>query len=150
MGDGRAELLRQLLYISRAVRDLGDPDLTELLRQSRHNNLLHGVTGLLLYVNLHFMQCIEGTPEAIGRLIANIREDSRNVEVTVLLDRPVAERSFSDWSMGFRAMSLAELREEAAFHDLRDTSELFRRDGADLRLLAVMQNQYEVAAGRWL
>ena len=94
------------------------------------------------------MQCIEGRPDRIGRLIANIRDDDRNADVTVLLDRPVTDRSFAEWSMGFRVMSMPELRDEPGFHDLRDASDLFQVESADTILLSLMRTQYRIGYGR--
>ena len=137
---------RQLLYHSRATRDMTDADLKELLEESRRLNKEHGVTGLLLYVSGLFMQCIEGGQAEIGQLAENIRRDDRNMEFTVLFDRSVAERAFPAWSMGFHAMSVEDLRAEEGFRDIRHAEDLAQVEHRDRMVFDMMQHFYAANA----
>ncbi len=76
--------------------------LSALLDKSRTANLHHGITGMLLYNAGSFMQTIEGPEAAIRQLYLNICRDPSHHMVTTLLDEQLTERSFPEWSMGFR------------------------------------------------
>ena len=139
--------LRQLLYISRATNKMVESDLRDLLEEARRLNTLHGITGLLLFADMHFIQCIEGTSEAVTQLAENIRGDARNEEFSVLIDHHVDERSFDQWSMGFKSSSVSELRLEAGFHDLRRLEDLARIENANSAIFNIMQRFYMQNAG---
>ena len=139
---------RQFLYLSHATREMSTADLRELLIESRELNRDHGITGLLIYVGRHFMQCIEGKDEEIGQLVRNISADARNESFTRLLDREVAERAFPAWSMGFHAPSIPELRSEPGFADLQVPLALESLEHRDAALMALMKNFYSANAPR--
>ncbi len=139
--------LRQFLYLSRATHKMAESDLRDLLEGSRRSNMVHGITGLLLYADMHFIQCLESASEAVAQLTENIRRDARNEAFTVLLDRQVDERSFQKWSMGFRASSATDLRGEDGFHDLRRLEDLVRIENAESLIFNVMHRFYSQIAG---
>lgn len=143
-GDGD---VRQLIYISHATSRMSDADLLELLREARRLNAQHGVTGLLLYVADHFIQCIEGGEPAIAQLARNISVDTRNRAFTILLDRMVRKRAFETWQMGFRSMEIGELQQEEGFRDLRSAADLeavFQRKD---QIYTLMQRLYAANRG---
>ncbi len=90
-----------LVYISRAVRPMGDGDLLDLLRQCRANNIATGVSGLLLYRDGRFMQALEGPRPAVMDLYARVMRDPRHADVTTLIKFKAQDRAFDGWSMGF-------------------------------------------------
>ena len=139
--------LRQLLYLSRATNEMTESDLRDLLEEARRLNTVHGITGLLLFADMHFIQCIEGTSEAIAQLAENIRGDARNEEFSVLIDHQVGERSFRQWSMGFKASSVSDLRLEEGFHDLQRLEDLARIENAKGAIFNIMQRFYMQNAG---
>ena len=89
----------QLLYFSRK-NDLGSGGIFTLLDQARLNNGRAGLTGVLVFNRNYFLQCLEGPREAVTRAFARIAGDSRHQGVTLMSFREVAERDFSEWSMG--------------------------------------------------
>jgi len=91
--------LKTLTYTSRARLDLGDEDLRQLHQQARHLNALDGVTGLLVFDGVRFLQIVEGGEEAIDSLAERLRRDPRHSAFEVRDERFVAERAFADWSM---------------------------------------------------
>lgn len=93
--------LLQVIYVSSAVRPMSDDELLALLQRSRENNARVDVTGLLLYHDGNFMQALEGSAPAVDALHAKIGQDCRHVGMLTLLRRPIAQREFADWSMGF-------------------------------------------------
>jgi len=96
-------MLHTLVYVSSATSLLSTEALAELLRQSRVKNERLGITGLLLYVDGNFMQALEGEEKAVLELYEQIRRDPRHHNATTIISMPCARRSFSRWSMGFRA-----------------------------------------------
>jgi hypothetical protein len=92
--------MRTTVYTSTATRDLTDDDLAELLRQCVRNNDRTGLTGLLLHRDGRFMQVLEGPDEAVQA--AN------------------TARQFPGWSMGFRTVDDATVRELHGYDDFLD------------------------------
>lgn len=50
----------RLVYMSHAVKPFSTDQLMTLLRECRHGNAEHGITGVLLYFNECFIQVLEG------------------------------------------------------------------------------------------
>ncbi|QNA83888.1 BLUF domain-containing protein [Sphingomonas sp. So64.6b] len=91
--------MRQILYISVSTAPAGKADLAAILEQSRHNNAIDGVTGLLWSDGTHFMQVIEGPATSVEATFGRIILDSRHRDVETLHDRPIEARGFGSWSM---------------------------------------------------
>lgn len=94
--------MRQIIYVSRSARGDAAADLHRILEQSRHNNAIDGVTGLLWSDGRRFMQVLEGPDESVGPTFERIGRDPRHQGVEVLTDREVGDREFGYWSMAFR------------------------------------------------
>jgi hypothetical protein len=84
--------------------------LLSLLQQCLANNEASGVTGMLLYGNDTFLQVLEGSETSVDEVIAKIRQDPRHTQIQILYRRPLAERQYNDWSMGFKLVSAQQLR----------------------------------------
>ena len=91
--------LKTLTYTSLARLDLEERDLLEILTVARDLNAIDGITGLLIFNGTHFLQVLEGAPDALDELLERIRRDSRHSDVEVREERPIEGRSFPDWSM---------------------------------------------------
>jgi hypothetical protein len=96
--------LRGVAYSSVATEPFDDEMLGELLERSRQRNGSVDVTGLLLHRDGRFIQFLEGPERAVRDLVARISRDPRHTRVRVLLEDPVAERQFSEWTMGYRTL----------------------------------------------
>lgn len=92
--------LLQVLYISAARAPFDEDELMGLVHEARRDNARRGITGLLLYSGGHFIQLLEGEPDAVRDLSAKIKADTRHHEFQVILHRPADERLFPDWAMG--------------------------------------------------
>lgn len=88
---------RKLLYISQATT-LFD-HVESFIEQARTFNAQHNITGYLLSFKGHFMQLLEGAPEAIDQVMQRIDNDQRHQNIRVLIDEEATQRLFSDWSM---------------------------------------------------
>lgn len=96
--------MKHILYLSRAVRPLSDQDLEVLLTQSRRNNSEFGITGILFYSHGNIAQLFEGEEDVADALFARIAQDGRHSHVVKHSDKPIAARSFAEWSMAFHPL----------------------------------------------
>lgn len=107
--------LHHLAYQSTATGTPTEQDLEELLVQARATNQAYGITGVLLYCEGQFMQVLEGPQEAVHLIYARIEHDLRHHYVTKFTDGPISRRSFSNWSMGFKAVNPDDFRHLAGY-----------------------------------
>ena len=77
-------------------------DIEGILEESRHNNAIDGITGVLWSDGTHFLQVLEGTHESVGATMGRILADHRHSGIVVLRDESVADRQFGGWSMVHR------------------------------------------------
>jgi hypothetical protein len=106
--------LKSLTYTSLARLDLDASDLEAIHRTARDVNALEGITGLLIFNGTHFLQIIEGAPEAIDDLVERLRRDPRHSGLEIRDQRAVEQRSFPDWSMELVKVS-------ASYFEAKDT-----------------------------
>lgn len=93
-------MLVRLMYASRAVPSIDSDELHTILRQSKHNNPAHGITGLLCYSGGVFIQALEGGRSEVSQLYNRIAADPRHTEVVLLSFEEIGERRFAGWAMG--------------------------------------------------
>lgn len=98
-------MLVRCLYASRPAQKLSEQALGDILKQSRANNPVQGLTGMLCYTSDVFVQVLEGGREEINRLLNRIIRDERNIDVQILSFEEIFERSFNNWTMGEVDMS---------------------------------------------
>jgi len=101
--------LRSIVYVSTSVLPFTEQQLESLLIEARGLNAISGVTGVLLYHDGNFMQCLEGPTDALQVTYDRILASRRHRNVLALLDMPTAARSFADWQMGFAEPTRSEL-----------------------------------------
>lgn len=94
-----------LVYVSSAIREMSEEDLLHLLEQSRNRNIRQIVTGMLLYAGGNFFQVLEGDIKDVEDIYKAIETDERNKGNIVLLKETIKERTFQDWSMGFKHLT---------------------------------------------
>ena len=54
------------------------------------------------------MQVLEGEEKVVKALAAKISRDPRHHKMITMLEGSLAEREFSDWSMGFRNLDMVQ------------------------------------------
>ncbi|WP_400193253.1 BLUF domain-containing protein [Hymenobacter sp. B81] len=114
-------MLHHIIYMSRAVQPLSDPELADLLRQCRRDNARLQITGILFYSHGDIAQLIEGPAAELEALYQRIARDARHSHVRKLVDKPVAARSFQDWSMAFHRLEPGGFDELAGYLEPRRT-----------------------------
>lgn len=120
--------MKSLTYTSLARLDLQAEDIEAIHRTARESNALEGITGLLIFNGTHFLQIIEGAPNAIDDLVERLRRDPRHSGLEVREERTVDHRSFPDWSMELVRVSASyfEAKDTLSGHLPKDTSEEVR------------------------
>ena len=94
--------MRQIIYASE-TRDGSAAELAPaILRQSRVQNGIDGITGLLCANGSRFLQVLEGPKESVALAWERITADPRHHRIEVLGDAPLEARAFGDWAMAYR------------------------------------------------
>lgn len=135
-------MLIELVYTSTAVRNYSDDELEDILKKSVQNNKRKNVTGLLLYSKGTFMQVLEGETDVVDALVDIIKSDPRHQNIEMHLRTPVFEREFSEWHMGYRALSqkdaIALPNYAPFFEDGFDAAKLASKPGICLEIMKSM------------
>lgn len=127
--------MRQILYLSSSTVQGDRGDLANILEQSRHNNAIDGITGLLWSDGVHFLQVFEGPTRSVEATFARILNDDRHHDIVLLHNERIAERQFGGWSMAHRRTDDA-----ADLYDVRMQRLMSRAaDHVRARFLSIMQ-----------
>ena len=106
--------MHAIAYVSAASWNLLDEQVGRIVSESRRLNALNRITGVLLYCDGNFMQYFEGEEDAVIETFERIRACASHYQINVLMNQPILEREFADWSMGFSMPSPEEFVELAA------------------------------------
>ncbi|MBL8376842.1 MAG: BLUF domain-containing protein [Burkholderiales bacterium] len=93
-------MLVRLTYASRAAAPLTQAIVADILEQSRRNNPLAGISGILCTSGVQFVQVLEGGRDPVCELYNRIVRDPRHSMVRLLGFEEITERRFGGWSMG--------------------------------------------------
>jgi Sensors of blue-light using FAD len=105
------------VYTSVSKHKWADDDLNNLLNKSRHKNASHNISGMLLYLDPFFIQILEGEEQLVNELFNTIKQDPRHYKVSLIYKKPIEERSFADWSMGFNVLNKEKIANIKGFSD---------------------------------
>lgn len=114
--------MHHLIYLSRATQPFSEAALLDLLQYARHHNAQHDITGILAYGNGQFMQVLEGEEATISALYEHIERDPRHDNLVRFADKPIAQRSFTEWSMAFATLDDADFNALAGYVQPADLS----------------------------
>lgn len=110
-----------LIYVSSARVPFTTDELHALLEVSCTNNEKLGITGMLLYKGGNFLQILEGEEQAVTAMYDRVRKDPRHHDVTRILQEPIAERFFAEWSMGFGNLDDPTITTWPGYSDIMQT-----------------------------
>lgn len=113
--------LLQIVYLSTASSILTRDELLKLLEESRERNAKTGITGLLLYKDGNIMHVLEGGDTVVKALYRKIRQDPRHHGIITLIQEPIEERQFPDWSMAFHDLDSADGRDIPGYSEFLNT-----------------------------
>ena len=111
--DASAPEIASITYRSRARDRPGWRELDELTRAAQSRNRAMGLTGMLLYEDERFFQCIEGPPERLEAVWNSIQLDERHRDVEVLAMDLRDVRLFAGWDMRWIRRGVHEPAEAA-------------------------------------
>ena len=106
--------MHAIAYVSAASWNLLDEQIEHIVSEARRRNALNGITGILLYCDGNFMQYLEGEEDAVIETFERIRASESHYQLNELMNQPILEREFADWSMGFSMPTPDEFVELAA------------------------------------
>lgn len=128
--------LSQLVYTSE-TRDIGPGGVQRILDQAREGNARAGVTGVLLFNQNYFCQCLEGGREDVTKAFCRIAADPRHDHVALVAVHDINARDFPDWSMGYVSHRSSEV--DAALRDFLPNKEFNSQILAASSALALMK-----------
>lgn len=99
--DSKVMDLYQFVYISRITSTgmSNSSTLNDIAEVAVKNNKANNITGILCYGNGYFLQCLEGSEQALTNLKNSLLMDDRHKDLHILSFSQVAVRHFSSWSM---------------------------------------------------
>lgn len=100
-----------ITYFSSAVSSTTEQVVLDIVNFSRENNAQLGITGVLLYINGHIVQVLEGQQPLVEGLYNRIRADPRHTDVRTVISQPIAQRLFERWYMGYEMLSTSQYEE---------------------------------------
>ncbi|WP_111151301.1 BLUF domain-containing protein [Stenotrophomonas maltophilia] len=104
---------RAVAYASEATSGLSMDNVDDLARAAARFNFEAGVTGVLLYDGLRFLQYIEGPEDSINMVYSRILSARSHCELIELGRGRVSGRFFPYWSMRLLWVDASEIRSVA-------------------------------------
>ncbi|MFD2932594.1 BLUF domain-containing protein [Spirosoma flavum] len=132
-----------IVYLSSAVEPLEKADLSILLLQSRRDNIAANITGVLLYAHGSIIQALEGNKAVVEGLYKRIEKDYRHKNVTLVLSRPITQRLFSSWAMGYETMTTHQLDEITTLMSLVKQKKSISEATSDHIVLKLIRNFFK-------
>ena len=114
--------LISLIYVSSSTQSLDDSEISGILAKSRQNNAALGITGMLLYREGNFMQVLEGPEGNVRSLMQTVECDPRHRGLIVLMQKPLKDRQFADWTMAFRNLDTLPPEESEGYSSFMNNS----------------------------
>lgn len=118
---------KRIKYVSRFGEELSAAGLTELEAQCVRNNRTRGLTGVLMAGGGLFFQLLEGEPEAVDAVLADISRDPRHSDLLLLSEETAEHRLFPDWAMKAVPIDAARIDRLEPLHAILETIHAQRR-----------------------
>jgi hypothetical protein len=140
------ENLIRIVYLCSTTSGVNEHEILRLLKQARIANRKQDVSGMLLYIGGCFLQTLEGDAPMVDAVSGTIFRDKPRLQLTQIAREPIAEREFSEWTMGFATVDPLEagrlLGDEGLF---RSAASLTRLDpqGAKTLLTIFGRRRYQ-------
>ena len=96
-------MLVRLVYASYANAAMSDEDIEAILEKSKVNNSAKNISGVLMYSDRYFFQCLEGERKDVNRTYLRIATDPRHSRCMQVEYSQIDARLFSSWSMEYVA-----------------------------------------------
>ncbi len=92
-------MLKAYIYQSKALVTLNKEEFRSLSEVAINNNRVTGITGFLFFYRGHYVQYIEGSSDALIKLIDTLKRDSRH-KIICEFHQTINNRLFPKWQMG--------------------------------------------------
>jgi len=89
----------RIIYKSRSKVPLNWEIVTDILHTSETYNESHGITGVLLASNTHYLQVLEGHYEDVNEAFMRIVRDERHTDIRLVGFSIIDARLFGGWGM---------------------------------------------------
>jgi hypothetical protein len=109
--------LFNITYLSSAIPEFTREELIAALEHWKARNEAENVSGILIYHEGNILQVLEGEQATVKATFQRISRDLRHVGILPLIQEPIAERQFDEWTMAFRDLTL-DSDEIDGFNDL--------------------------------
>ncbi len=103
-------MLSQLVYVSNRKSMCTQEEIDKIVASCKKNNPGRGITGVLLYSDVKFIQLVEGESNVITELYDKIKKDPRHSNTIMVSYGPIKEKSFPSWHMGTRLLTQNEIK----------------------------------------
>ncbi len=88
----------RLIYVSQA-NDIDFNETKAILDVSFKHNKDNSITGVLVYGQNYFIQCLEGSKEQVEALYRKIILDQRHDHIELISKEEIQDRYFDDWHL---------------------------------------------------
>ena len=130
--------LMQVLYTSRLVNSDAHETIEDILKTSRRNNDLNGLSGILLFRNGEFLQLLEGEKLNVYYTLKKIRDDKRHSGIVIIHDAEIKTKIFDKWSMAFKNTKEEDKGINERFSELLKTDSI----KSNIELMAMLNKFY--------
>ena len=94
-------MLKSICYRSTLRQELSILETESLFHACKKNNDSLNLKGLLYKYKSNYFQIIEGLEKDIDALYSKIKEDRRHKKIKVLVEQPIAEFTFNNFTTGY-------------------------------------------------
>lgn len=109
--------MKYIVYLSTASMYFKKETLEKMLVNFRINNENNQITGMMLFSEGLFLQVLEGNDQDVDKLLKKIEKDKRHHSLVCLDSKPITQRIFADWSMGFSIAPADDFKAVKGFAD---------------------------------
>ena len=96
-------MLVRLVYVSYANSAMSEKEVGDILEKSKANNSKKNISGVLMYSDRYFFQCLEGERKDVNKTYLRIAADTRHSRCMQIEYSQVDARLFANWSMEYVA-----------------------------------------------
>lgn len=133
--------LIRLIYASTFDSEKFSPDeIAQIHKTSEKNNGPKEITGMLVFGNDFFLQCLEGGSIIVNELYAKITNDPRHKKPLLLSYEDCYVREFPDWEMKLILMTKEKRHLVRQFSTTGEFNPYLLRVESALRLLMALRD----------
>lgn len=122
-------MYKRILYTSRATELVNIRDVYEIIRKAQLRNSKHHLTGCLVFMDGHFIQALEGPPNAVEERYAVIMRDRRHADIALRKEEMGNSLLFqSEWMALRNALDIPKLLLEKHRYEPGFPAEKFSAD----------------------